>query len=142
MVVYRYKTGISCLEFWLIRKRKLYLRAEKPGINPVWNLSEGECCPFISLVADGNLQILIKAKKIKKTCYRTYFFIWLVKRKGPIFAPLSWKQSFYLKKKLIPIENWKRDFVKSSVFFCSILGSKKIPSLSNVQDWFDKEGIF
>ncbi len=30
------------------------------------------------------------------------------------------KTIFLPKKKLIPIENWKRDFVKSSVFFMSI----------------------
>ena len=56
----------------------------------------------------------------------TCFIIWIVSVKPPIFAPLSWKQSFYLKKKLIPIENWKMELCEKPHFFCSILKVRKL----------------
>ena len=45
--------------------------------------------------------------------------------KAPIFATLSWKQSFYLKKKLIPIENWKIGLCEKPYFFYAYL---KLPN--------------
>ena len=62
-----------------------------------------------------------KSKEISKRCYMTCFIIWRVSVKATIFAPLSWKQSFYLKKKLIPIENWKMELCEKPHFFCFIL---------------------
>ena len=58
-----------------------------------------------------------KSKEISKRCYMTCFIIWRVSVKATIFAPLSWKQSFYLKKKLIPIENWKMELCEKPHFF-------------------------
>lgn len=50
-------------------------------------------------------------------CFMTCFFIWLPEKKAASLCRYPENNFFTLKKKLIPIENLKRPFVKSAFFF-------------------------
>lgn len=64
------------------------------------------------------LLIMANERKWKKTqnVFYDMFFYLVTWKKRRIFVPLSWKQSFYLKKKLIPIENLKRGLCEKTPF--------------------------
>ena len=68
----------------------------------------------IKIILNNNLPK--KTEKSKNMLYGIVFYLAGLK-KGSIFASLSWKQSFYLKKKLIPIENWKMELCEKPHFF-------------------------
>ena len=51
-------------------------------------------------------------------CFMTCFFIWLPEKKDASLCRYPENNLFTLRKKLIPIENLKRPFVKSAFFFC------------------------
>ena len=66
---------------------------------------------YISSYMCGNTELFSKNKRQKSLeCVKNIISL----------HQLSWKQSFYLKERLIPIEDLKRSPVKAVAFFCPI----------------------
>ena len=56
-------------------------------------------------------------EKKRRMCFMTCFFIWLPEKNAASLCRYPENNLFTLRKKLIPIENLKRPFVKSAFFF-------------------------